>query len=47
MKKFNQLVKKKLLKIFLSTIKSKVAKKFLKKKKISTKNRLATERVNN
>ena len=46
MKKFNQLAKKNYLKIFLSSIKSKVAIKFPKKPFFfSAKNRFGTERV--
>ena len=47
MKKFNQLAKKKRLKIFLSSIKTKVAIKFPKKTFFfSVENWLGTERVN-
>ena len=45
MKKSNQLAKTKLLKIFLSSIKTKVAIKFPKKLYFSAENRLGAERV--
>ena len=45
MKKFNQLAKKKLFKIFLSSIKTKVAIKFPKKLFFSAENWLGVERV--
>ena len=46
MKKFNQLAKKKLLKIFLSSIRTKVAIKFLKKTFFRSKIGLALKGVN-
>ena len=46
MKKFNQLAKKKILKMFLSSRKTKVAKKFPNFFFFSAENRLGAERVN-
>ena len=46
MKKFNQLTKKKLLQIYLSSIKTKVTVKFPKKNFLSTENQLVVGRVN-